>query len=48
MLTVLSKGEPMLDRFKRATDEIVLAEALIYFVFIASLAVVATLVARAL
>jgi hypothetical protein len=38
----------MLNRLKRASDEIVLAEALIYFVFIASIALVATLLARGL
>ena len=37
----------MLNRLKRASDEIVVAEALIYFVFIASLALIATLVAHA-
>jgi len=35
----------MLNRLKKSSDEIVLAEALVYFVFIASIAVVATLVA---
>ncbi len=34
------------NRLKRASDEIVLAEALIYFVFIASIALIATLVAH--
>ena len=38
----------MLKRLKRASDELVLAEALIYFVFIASIALVATLVANSL
>lgn len=38
----------MLDRLKRASDEIVLAEALIYFVFIGTGALIATLLARGL
>jgi len=38
----------MLNRLKRAADELVLAEALIYFVIGASLALIATLVVRAL
>lgn len=38
----------MLNRLKHSSDEVFLAEALIYFVFIASLALVATLFARAL
>jgi hypothetical protein len=38
----------MLNRLKRASDEMVLAEALVYFVFIGSLALIATLLARAL
>jgi hypothetical protein len=36
----------MLNRLKRASDEMVLAEALIYFVIIGSLALIATLLAR--
>lgn len=35
----------MLNKIRRASDEIVLAEALIYFVFVASIAVIATLIA---
>jgi len=38
----------MLNKLRRASDEIVLAEALIYFVFIASIALIATLVAASI
>jgi hypothetical protein len=38
----------MLNRLKRASDEIVLAEALIYFVFIAAIALTATVIASSI
>jgi hypothetical protein len=36
----------MLKRFPKASDEAVLAEALVYFVFVATIALVATIVAH--
>jgi hypothetical protein len=37
-----------LKRFETASDEIVLAEALVYFVFIGAIALIATFVAHAI